>query len=91
MGGPGRTGGGQPRRALLERALTRSALAPAACSPQTGPRASLYLTLVGILAGFLSTLWNFGYTRTGLKMQQYLDSGGAEGAPKVKKQNVRAA
>ncbi len=40
---------------------------------------------MGILAGFLSTFWNFGYTRTGLKMQQFLD--GAP-APKIKKQNV---
>ena len=69
------------------------AVAPLILSPtshlQNGPRASLYLTLVGILAGFLSTFWNFGYTRTAIKMQQYLN-GTVEGAPKVKKQNVSA-
>ena len=36
-----------------------------AFTSQSGPKASLYLTLLGILAGFLSTFWNFGYTRTG--------------------------
>lgn len=53
---------------------------------QTGPRASLYLTLVGILAGFLSTFWAFGYQRTAQRMQEYLD--GADVA-KIKKQLVR--
>lgn len=52
---------------------------------QSGPKASLYLTLVGILAGFLSTFWSFGYQRTAAKMQEYLD--GANVA-KVKKQQV---
>jgi Protein of unknown function (DUF3611) len=52
---------------------------------QSGPKASLYLTLVGILAGFLSTFWNFGYQRTAARMQEYLD-----GAPlaRVRKQEV---
>ena len=52
---------------------------------QTGPKASLYLTLVGILAGFFSTSWSFGYQRTAARMQEYLD--GANVA-KVKKQEV---
>ena len=30
---------------------------PCAPRPKSGPKASLYLTLVGILAGFLSTFW----------------------------------
>jgi hypothetical protein len=60
-----------------------------ACARQSGPRASLYLTLVGILAGFLSTFWNFGYTRTAIKMQQFLDAGPGDNVPRVKKQNVR--
>jgi len=55
---------------------------------QGGPKVSLYLTLVGILAGFLSTFWNFGYLRTANRMQDYLN--GADVA-KVKKQAVRAA
>jgi hypothetical protein len=36
---------------------------------QSGPKASLYLTLVGILAGFMSTFWNLGYQRTSARMQ----------------------
>ena len=55
---------------------------------QSGPKASLYLTLFGILAGFLSTFWNFGYTRTALKMQMYLDAAPGQEVPKVKKQQV---
>ena len=60
-----------------------------AFTSQSGPRASLYLTLLGILAGFLSTFWNFGYTRTAKRMQAFLDASPGEGAPKIKKQNVR--
>lgn len=52
---------------------------------QSGPKASLYLTLVGILAGFLSTFWAFGYQRISQRMQEYLD--GVEVA-KIKKQQV---
>uniref|UniRef100_A0A7S3VHZ7 Protein TIC 21, chloroplastic n=1 Tax=Dunaliella tertiolecta TaxID=3047 RepID=A0A7S3VHZ7_DUNTE len=59
-----------------------------AFTSQSGPKASLYLTLVGILAGFLSTFWNFGYTRTGIKMQRYIDAPPGVEVPKVKKQNV---
>jgi len=59
-----------------------------AFTSQSGPRASLYLTLIGILAGFLSTFWNFSYTRTGIKMQQYLDAPPGTNVPKVKKQAV---
>eukprot|EP00798_Chlamydomonas_sp_ICE-L_P011298 gene11298-18934_t len=51
----------------------------------SGPRSALYLTLLGILAGFLSCFWNFVYTRTGLKMQQFLNGNGGS---KVKKQSV---
>ena len=51
----------------------------------TGPRASLYLTLVGIACGFLSTFWAFGYQRTAQRMQEFLD--GADVA-KVRKQAV---
>lgn len=55
------------------------------CLVQSGPKASLYLTVVGILAGFLSTFWNYGYQRTATRMQEYLD--GANVA-KIKKQQV---
>ncbi|KAI8464722.1 MAG: hypothetical protein J3K34DRAFT_388344 [Monoraphidium minutum] len=54
-------------------------------SRRVGPKASLYLTLVGILAGFLSAFWAFGYQRTAMRMQEYLD--GADVA-KIKKQTV---
>lgn len=60
-----------------------------AFTSQSGPKASLYLTLFGILAGFLSTFWNFGYTRTAMKMQSYLDAPQGSDVPKVKKQQVR--
>eukprot|EP00882_Tetradesmus_deserticola_P004269 GHRQ01004509.1.p1 GENE.GHRQ01004509.1~~GHRQ01004509.1.p1 ORF type:complete len:294 (+),score=104.70 GHRQ01004509.1:151-1032(+) len=56
-----------------------------AFTSQSGPKASLYLTLVGILAGFLSTFWSFGYQRLASRMQEYLD--GANVA-KIKKQQV---
>jgi len=59
-----------------------------AFTSQGGPRASLYLTLLGIVAGFLSAFWNFGYTRTALRMQEYLDAPPSGEAPKVKKQAV---
>lgn len=44
------------------------------------------MTLLGILGGFLSTYWAYGYQRTAQRMQEYLD--GAEVA-KIKKQTVR--
>lgn len=51
---------------------------------QSGPKASLYLTLVGILAGFMSTFWNLGYQRTSARMQvtrqQLLGGGGGRGS-----------
>ncbi|GAX76800.1 hypothetical protein CEUSTIGMA_g4246.t1 [Chlamydomonas eustigma] len=59
-----------------------------AFTTQSGPLASLYLTLVGILAGFLSTFWNFGYTRTARKMQVFLEASPGSGTPKIKKHNV---
>lgn len=48
-----------------------------ACLPveQSGPKASLYLTLVGILAGFMSTFWNLGYQRTSTRMQVCICTG----------------
>ncbi|KAI8466825.1 MAG: hypothetical protein J3K34DRAFT_432413 [Monoraphidium minutum] len=56
-----------------------------AFTSQSGPKASLYLTLVGILAGFLSTFWAYGYQRIAARMQEYLD--GADVA-RIKKQAV---
>lgn len=59
-----------------------------AFTSQSGPKASLYLTLLGIVAGFLSVAWNFGYTRTAIKMQRYLDALPGQEVEKVKKQQV---
>ncbi|KAJ9531724.1 hypothetical protein QJQ45_021872 [Haematococcus lacustris] len=61
-----------------------------AFTSQTGPRASLYLTLIGILAGFFSTFWNFNYTRMALRMQRYVDAVPGDSVPKVKKQTLCA-
>jgi hypothetical protein len=61
------------RGEVAQPTLQGQACALAACL-QSGPRASLYLTLIGILAGFLSTFWNFSYTRMGRKMQRYLEA-----------------
>jgi hypothetical protein len=39
---------------------------------QNGPAVSLYLTLFGIVAGFVSTFWSFGYTRLARRLKGYL-------------------
>lgn len=44
--------------------------------------------MVGIVAGFVSTAWNFAYTRTSNKMQKYLDALPGQAVEKVKKQQV---
>jgi hypothetical protein len=36
---------------------------------QNGPAVSLYLTLFGIVAGFVSTFWSFGYTRLARRLR----------------------
>jgi len=36
---------------------------------------SLYLTLFGIVAGFVSTFWSFGYTRLARRLRGYLEGG----------------
>ncbi len=41
------------------------------------------------MAGFLSTFWNFGYTRKAQSMQGFLEA--EAGAPRIKKQNVSQA
>eukprot|EP00201_Polytomella_parva_P013318 CAMPEP_0175055012 /NCGR_PEP_ID=MMETSP0052_2-20121109/9834_1 /TAXON_ID=51329 ORGANISM="Polytomella parva, Strain SAG 63-3" /NCGR_SAMPLE_ID=MMETSP0052_2 /ASSEMBLY_ACC=CAM_ASM_000194 /LENGTH=178 /DNA_ID=CAMNT_0016319791 /DNA_START=271 /DNA_END=806 /DNA_ORIENTATION=+ len=47
---------------------------------KNGSRVSLYLTLFGILAGFLSAFWNYSYTRTASRMQATLIAAVASGA-----------
>jgi hypothetical protein len=39
---------------------------------QNGPAVSVYLTLFGIVAGFVSTFWSFGYTRLARRLRGYL-------------------
>ncbi len=39
---------------------------------QNGPAVSVYLTLFGIVAGFVSTFWSFGYTRLSRRLRGYL-------------------
>eukprot|EP00959_Pyramimonas_sp_CCMP1952_P460370 9479742-Pyramimonas_sp.AAC.1 len=41
-----------------------------ACAWQVSKEAGLYLTLFGLLLGFLSTFWAFGYTRLAAKLRQ---------------------
>lgn len=59
-----------------------------AFTSQSGPKASLYFTLVGVLAGLLSTFWNFSYTRVAMKMQAYMEAPPGVEVQKVKKQQV---
>lgn len=56
----------------------------------SGPGVSLYLTLFGIVAGFLSTFWTFGYVRLGRKLRAYVDAGPAAAAQRIKKSDVLA-
>ncbi|BDA46614.1 Protein TIC 21, chloroplastic [Coccomyxa sp. Obi] len=43
-----------------------------AFTSQNGPAVSVYLTLFGIVAGFVSTFWSFGYTRLSRRLRGYL-------------------
>ena len=52
------------------------------------PQTSVYLTLFGVVTGFLSTFWSFGYVRLSRKLRQFLDSDGAENAPRVRRTDV---
>ena len=38
---------------------------------QNGPGVSLYLTLFGVIASFLSTFWAYGLTRLSKKLRAY--------------------
>ena len=52
------------------------------------PQTSVYLTLFGVVTGFLSTFWSFCYVRLSRKLWQFLDSDGAENAPRVRRTDV---
>lgn len=62
-------------------------LSGAACLSQNGPSISLYLTLFGVVAGFLSTFWSFGYTRLSRRLYRYL-SAGADDSKRIRKSDV---
>ena len=47
---------------------------------QNGPAVSLYLTLFGIVASFVSTFWSFGYTRLSRPAARVPAGGAAAGA-----------
>jgi hypothetical protein len=59
-----------------------------AFTSQTGPSISLYLTLFGIVMGYLSTFWSFGYTRLSRKLRAFLDYDGIGDAPKIRRTDV---
>ena len=59
-----------------------------AFTSQQGPQVSLYLTLFGVVTGFLSTFWSFGYVRLARKLRTFLDSDGAGNAPRVRRSDV---
>ncbi|KAL0040574.1 hypothetical protein WJX77_011338 [Trebouxia sp. C0004] len=53
-----------------------------------GPSISLWLTLFGVVAGFLSTFWSFGYTRLSRRLYRYLSTGPDDNSKRVKKADV---
>ncbi|PSC68634.1 TIC chloroplastic-like [Micractinium conductrix] len=63
-----------------------------AFTSQNGPGVSLYLTLFGIVLGFLSMFWSFGYVRLSRKLRAFLDAPAAalDAAPKVRRSDVIA-
>eukprot|EP00798_Chlamydomonas_sp_ICE-L_P030906 gene30906-35959_t len=66
-------------------AAAKLALGRATFTTQSGPKIPLYLTLIGIVCGYLSCFWHYGFTRMGLKMQAFMEG---DAASKVKKQTV---
>lgn len=59
-----------------------------AFTSQTGPQISLYLTLFGIVLGFLSTFWSYGYTRLARRLAAFLDFSGEGEPPKIRRSDV---
>lgn len=58
--------------------------------PQNGPGISLYLTLFGIVLGFLSLFWSFGYVRLSRRLRAFLDAPTLDAAPKIRRSDVIA-
>jgi hypothetical protein len=48
----------------------------------------MYLTLFGIVSGFLSTFWSFGYTRLALRLGALLSAPSLEESPKIRRSDV---
>ena len=59
-----------------------------AFTSQQGTQTSLYLTLFGVVTGFLSTFWSFGYVRLSRKLRFFLDTNGSSEAPRVRRMDV---
>jgi len=57
-----------------------------AFSSQQSPQSALYFTLFGVITGFLSTFWAFGYVRLSRKLRSFLDD--SSGAKKVRRSDV---
>ena len=63
---------------------------PFLCLTQNGPGATLYLTLFGIAASFLSTFWAYGLTRLARQLRIYAQRGPQGAGGRIKKADVRA-
>lgn len=61
----------------------------AKCAVQNGPGATLYLTLFGIAASFLSTFWAYGLTRLSRQLRIYADKGPKGTGRRITKAEVR--
>lgn len=59
-----------------------------AFTAQQGPQISMYLTTFGIMTGFLSTFWSFGYIRLSRKLMAFLDADGSGTAPRIRRSDV---
>lgn len=59
-----------------------------AFTSQNGPEVSLYLTTFGVIMGFLSTFWAYGYTRLAKRLKEYIKAPLAQGVRKIKRSDV---
>lgn len=59
-----------------------------AFTAQQGPQISMYLTTFGIVTGFLSTFWSFGYIRLSRKLMAFLDADGSGTVPRIRRSDV---
>jgi hypothetical protein len=59
-----------------------------AFTAQNGPAISLYLTLFGVVASFLSTFWAFGYTRLSRRLFRYMKATAIDDTKRIRKSDV---